>query len=423
MNIITLGCSKNLVDSENLMGELKVRGMDVMHESTEDADFVIINTCGFIGDAKEESIDTILRYAAAKKAGKYDKLFVTGCLSQRYAAELKNELHEVDGFYGTEDIPAILMDMGFDPKKELQGERFITTPAHYAYLKISEGCDRKCSFCAIPLIRGKHKSRTPESILDEARYLISKGVKELILIAQDLTWYGIDLFKKQTLGSLLEQMAQLEGAEWIRLHYAYPASFPHDVIDIMRRHDNICNYLDIPLQHISDPILRSMKRSVGSEESHRLIEKIRKEIPDVALRTTMLVGYPGETDDDFEQLMRFVEKSRFERMGVFTYSPEEGTAAYGLKDDVPDTVKTERMEALLELQQQISLELNEDKIGKTFKTLIDRKEGSVMIGRTEYDSPEVDNEVIITDTSLIPGNFYDIRISGASEFDLRGEKR
>ena len=422
VNIITLGCSKNLVDSENLLGEIKARGLDVMHESDEASDYVIINTCGFIGDAKEESINIILDYAAAKKNGEIEKLFVTGCLSQRYATQLKEEIHDVDGFYGTEDIPAILRDLGFDPKKDLIGERLITTPSHYAYLKISEGCDRKCSFCAIPLIRGNHKSRTPESLVKEAEYLVSKGVNELILIAQDLTWYGIDLYKKQSLAPLLKQLSDVKGAEWIRLHYAYPASFPMDVLEIMRDRDNICNYLDIPLQHISDPILKSMKRSVGSAESYRLIEKIRNTIPNVSLRTTMMVGYPGETEDDFRQLMNFVEESRFERLGVFTYSSEEGTSSFDLKDDVPEALKQERLEELLAIQQNISLQLNEDKIGKTFKTIIDAQEGDVMIGRTEYDSPEVDNEVIIQDLSLTPGEFYDIRIKSASEFDLIGEK-
>jgi len=422
VNIITLGCSKNLVDSENLLGELKARGLEVMHESDQDSDYVIINTCGFIGDAKEESVDTILDYAAAKKNGRFEKLFVTGCLSQRYASQLREEIHEVDGFYGTEDIPAILRDLGFDPRKDLHGERVITTPSHYAYLKIAEGCDRSCSFCAIPLIRGKHISRTPESLVKEAEMLVSKGVKEVILIAQDLTWYGIDLYKQQMLGELLQKLSDIKGLEWIRLHYAYPASFPEDVLEIMRSRENICNYLDIPLQHISDPILKSMKRSVGSAETYKLMEKIKTQVPGAALRTTMLVGYPGETEEDFRALMRFVEQSRFDRLGVFTYSPEEGTSAYELTDDVPDEIKQERMEELLALQQNISLELNEARIGQTYKTIIDRREGDISIGRTEYDSPEVDNEVIIHDTSLEIGQFYNIRISAASEFDLIGEK-
>lgn len=422
VNIITLGCSKNLVDSENLLGELKVRGMEVMHESDDYADYVIINTCGFIGDAKEESVDTILRYASAKKQGQLEKLFVTGCLSQRYAAELRSEMHEVDGFYGTEDIPGILRDLGYDPKKDLIGERVITTPSHYAYLKISEGCDRKCSFCAIPLIRGKHRSRTIESLVEETQYLVSKGVKELILIAQDLTWYGIDLYKRQALADLLRSLSDVNGLEWIRLHYAYPASFPEDVLNVMRERDNICNYLDIPFQHISDNILKSMKRGVGSAETYRLVEKIRNTIPGVSLRTTMLVGYPGETDQDFWQLTKFVEETRFERLGVFTYSPEEGTKAFDLVDDIPDNIKVMRMEALLDVQQNISLELNEDKIGKTYKTIIDKQEGSFMSGRTAFDSPDVDNEVIVYNTDLQVGNFYDIRIVSATEFDLTGEK-
>lgn len=422
VNIITLGCSKNLVDSEKLLGALHAAGMEVMHESDEKSDYVIINTCGFIGDAKEESIETILRYAEARKDGRIEKLFVAGCLSQRYAAELRKEIHEVDGFYGTEDIPAILRDLGYDKEKKLVGERFLTTPPHYAYLKISEGCDRRCSFCAIPLIRGKHVSRTIESLCEETRFLVSKGVKEIILIAQDLTWYGNDLYGKQMLAPLLEQLSEIAGVEWIRLHYAYPASFPDDVVSVMRNHRNICRYLDIPLQHVSDHILRSMRRGIDGNGTRALIDKLRREVPGLALRTTMLVGYPGETDKDFLELMQFVSESRFERLGVFTYSPEEGTASYGLANDVPEDVKQERMEALLQLQQEISLSLNEHKIGQTFRTLIDGHEDGVALGRTEYDSPEVDNEVVIHDDTLIAGNFYDIRITGASEFDLVGEK-
>ena len=422
VNIITLGCSKNLVDSENLLGSLKAAGLDVMHEADIPSDYVIINTCGFIGDAKEESIETILRYAEARKDGRIEKLFVAGCLSQRYAAELRKEIHEVDGFYGTDDIPAILRDLGYDKEKKLVGERFLTTPPHYAYLKISEGCDRRCSFCAIPLIRGKHLSRTIESLCEETRYLVSKGVKEIILIAQDLTWYGRDLYGKQMLAPLLEQLSEIAGVEWIRLHYAYPASFPDDVVSVMRDRKNICRYLDIPLQHISDHLLKSMHRGIDEKGSRALIKKLRKELPGLALRTTMLVGYPGETEKDFRELMQFVRESRFERLGVFTYSPEEGTASFDLADDVPEDVKQERMEALLQLQQEISLSLNEQKIGQAFRTLIDGHEDGVALGRTEYDSPEVDNEVVIHDDTLIPGNFYDIRITGASEFDLVGEK-
>jgi len=422
VNIITLGCSKNLVDSENLLGSLKARGMEVMHESNEAADYVIINTCGFIGDAKEESIDTILRYAQGKKDGLFEKLFVTGCLSQRYATHLKDEIHEVNGFYGTDDIPAILNDLGFDPKKELISDRFLTTPSHYAYLKISEGCDRKCSFCAIPLIRGKHKSRSMESLVSEAEYLVSQGVKELILIAQDLNWYGKDLYKEQKLAELLEKLSDVKGVEWIRLHYAYPASFPVKVLDVMRERDIICNYLDIPLQHISDTVLKSMKRGIDGHDTRKLVKEIRERVPGVALRTTMLVGYPGETDDDFRELLQFVKESRFERLGVFTYSAEEGTSSFDLPDDIPYELKQERMEELLAVQQQISLELNEAKLGKVFKVIIDGKEGDIMTGRTEYDSPEVDNEVIIRDTSLKQGAFYDIKVVSASEFDLFGEK-
>ena len=422
VNIITLGCSKNLVDSENLLGSLKARGMEVMHESNEAADYVIINTCGFIGDAKEESIDTILRYAQGKKDGRFEKLFVTGCLSQRYASHLKDEIHEVDGFYGTEDSPTLLNALGFDPKKDLIADRFLTTPSHYAYLKISEGCDRKCSFCAIPLIRGKHKSRSMESLVSEAEYLVSQGVKELILIAQDLNWYGKDLYKEQRLAELLEKLSDVQGVEWIRLHYAYPASFPVKVLDVMRERDIICNYLDIPLQHISDTVLKSMKRGIDGHDTRKLVKEIRERVPGVALRTTMLVGYPGETDDDFRELLQFVKESRFERLGVFTYSAEEGTSSFDMPDDVPYELKQERMEELLAVQQQISLELNEAKLGKVFKVIIDGKEGDIMTGRTEYDSPEVDNEVIIRDTSLKQGAFYNIKVVSASEFDLFGEK-
>ncbi|MCD4723843.1 MAG: 30S ribosomal protein S12 methylthiotransferase RimO [Bacteroidales bacterium] len=422
VNIITLGCSKNLVDSENLLGELKARGLEISHESEEPADYVIINTCGFIADAKEESINTILEYAEAKKNKQFEKLFVTGCLSQRYASQLRSEIREVDGFYGTEDIPAILKDLGFDPRKELIGERYLTTPSHYAYLKISEGCDRRCSFCAIPLIRGNQRSSTTESLVKETEYLVSKGVKELILIAQDLTWYGMDLYKEQKLATLLEKLSDIKGLEWIRLHYAYPASFPDDVFRVMRERDNICNYLDIPLQHISEPILKSMKRSIGSTETKKLVYKLRELLPDIALRTTMLVGYPGETEENFMELMRFVEESRFDRLGVFAYSAEEGTSSFNLTDDVPEALKQERVERLMELQQSISLKLNEKKIGKVFKTIIDAKEGEVFLGRTEYDSPEVDNEVIISDNSVRIGEFYKIRVSSATEFDLVGEK-
>lgn len=422
VNIITLGCSKNLVDSENLLGELKARGLEISHESEEPADYVIINTCGFIADAKEESINTILEYAEAKKNKQFEKLFVTGCLSQRYASQLRSEIHEVDGFYGTEDIPAILKDLGFDPRKELIGERYLTTPSHYAYLKISEGCDRRCSFCAIPLIRGNQRSSTTESLVKETEYLVSKGVKELILIAQDLTWYGMDLYKEQKLATLLEKLSDIKGLEWIRLHYAYPASFPDDVFRVMRERDNICNYLDIPLQHISEPILKSMKRSIGSTETKKLVYKLRELLPDIALRTTMLVGYPGETEENFMELMRFVEESRFDRLGVFAYSAEEGTSSFNMTDDVPEALKQERVERLMELQQSISLKLNEKKIGKVFKTIIDAKEGEVFLGRTEYDSPEVDNEVIISDNSVRIGEFYKIRVSSATEFDLVGEK-
>lgn len=422
LNIITLGCSKNLVDSEILLGALKNKGLQVFHESPGRSDYVIINTCGFINDAKEESIDTILEYAEARKEGRIEKLFVCGCLSQRYKKELQEEIHDVDGFYGTDEVAAIISDLGFDPQKDLYGERVLTTPSHYAYMKISEGCDRSCSFCAIPLIRGRHVSRPVESLVSEAESLVSRGVKELILIAQDLSWYGIDLYKERRLPELLEQLASVKGLEWIRLHYAYPASFPMEVLRVMKDHENICNYLDIPLQHISEHILRSMKRGAGSAETRKLVREIRESIPDLALRTTMMVGYPGETDQDFRELMDFVRESRFERLGVFTYSPEEGTSSYTLKDDVPETLKQERMEELMALQQDISLEINQSRIGEVYKVLIDGQEDNIMTGRTEYDSPEVDNEVIIRDLSLRAGEFHNVRIRSASEFDLEGEK-
>ncbi len=421
VNIITLGCSKNLVDSEVLMGQLRAGQIDVVHESDEPSDVVVVNTCGFINDAREESIETILRYAEAKKQGQVGKVFVMGCLSQRYKKELEAELLEVDGFYGVNDLPAILKDLGVDYKKELVGERLLTTPKHYAYLKISEGCNKKCSFCAIPLIRGKHVSKPIEELVHEASHLARQGVREIILIAQDLTFYGYDLYRERKLGELLEELSKVNGIEWIRLHYAYPSDFPVGLAEIMGNNPKICNYLDIPLQHISDPLLRSMNRGVTKEKTLHLLETIRENNPGIAIRTTLIVGYPNETDEHFEELKAFVKEQRFDRLGVFTYSPEEKTAAWYLQDTVPEEVKKARMEEIMEIQQQISLEKNHEKIGKTLKVLIDRKEGEYYIGRSEFDSPEVDNEILITSSQFIEiGNFYQILVKNADYFDLYG---
>ena len=421
INLITLGCSKNLVDSEVLMGQLGNK-YQIIHDSDEKSDVVIINTCGFIHDAKEESIDTILRAVESKKSGDLKKVFVMGCLSQRYKKDLQEEIDNVDGFFGVNELPQILKSLHVDYKKELVGERKLTTPAHYAYLKISEGCDRTCSFCAIPLIRGKHKSKTKEEIIDEAHYLASKGVKELLLIAQDLTYYGIDIYRKRELADLVRQISEVEGIRWIRLHYLYPHAFPDDLLKEMVENPKVCKYVDIPLQHISDRILRSMNRRIDSKGTISLIERIKGEVPDVAIRTTMIVGYPGETEDEFQELMDFVRKYRFDRLGVFTYSAEEHTQAFLLEDDVPEEVKQDRADRLMMLQQEISFELNKEKEGKTFLTLIDRNEGDHYIGRTESDSPEVDNEVLIPvdGNDLEVGGFYDITITKADFFDLYG---
>jgi ribosomal protein S12 methylthiotransferase len=421
INIVTLGCSKNLVDSEMLMGQLKAAKVDVAHESGLPADVVVINTCGFINDAKEESIDTILQYAEAKKAGKVRKVYVMGCLSQRYRKELEAEMLEVDGFFGVNDLPQILRELGVDYRKELVGERMLTTPSHFAYLKISEGCDKKCSFCVIPLIRGKHISRPLDELVKETALLAAKGVKEIILIAQDLTSYGIDLYGKRNLRSLLEQLSEVEGIEWIRLHYAYPANFPIEILDLIRDNPKICKYIDIPLQHISDPVLRSMKRGVTQAKTLHLLETIRTIIPQAAIRTTLIVGYPNETDADFEALKAFVKKQQFDRLGVFTYSPEENTSSYNIPDNIPEDVKKFRMEEIMEIQQEISLEKNSRKIGNIYKVLIDRIEGENFIGRTEFDSPEVDNEILIrSQQSLQIGKFYPVRIDRADFFDLYG---
>ena len=425
IDIITLGCSKNLVDSERLMRQLEANGYRVTHDSDNpQGEIAIINTCGFIGDAKEESINTILEFCEAKEEGKLKKLYVMGCLSERYLKELKEEIPQVDKFYGKFNWNMLLDDLGKVYRTELTNERHLTTPRHYAYLKISEGCDRKCSYCAIPIITGRHVSRPKEEILEEVRSLVAEGVKEFQVIAQELTYYGIDLYGRQALPELIEQIASVPGVEWVRLHYAYPAQFPNDLLRVMRERENVCNYLDIALQHISDNVLRRMRRHVTKAETYSLIEKLRREVPGIHLRTTLMVGYPGETEDDFEQLKEFVRRARFERMGAFAYSEEEGTySAINFKDDVPESVKHKRLDELMAIQQELSAELSAAKIGKTMKVIIDRKEGDYYIGCTEFDSPEVDPEVLIKDTGkkLREGSFYDVRIIDADDFDLYAE--
>jgi len=424
INVITLGCSKNLVDSENLITQLRGNDYEVSHDTPElDGNVVIINTCGFIDVAKQESIDTIVEYAGIKKSGGIDKLYVTGCLSQRYKDDLEQEIPEVDAFFGTLEMPALLARLDADYKSELLGERQITTLPHYAYLKISEGCNRTCSFCAIPLMRGKHVSRPVEELVTEAQNLARRGVKELLLIAQELTYYGLDLYKTRELPRLLNALADVECIEWIRLHYAYPSKFPLEILDVMADRKEICNYLDIPLQHASDPVLDLMRRQITRAETEELLAKIRKKVPGIALRTTFLVGHPGETEDDFEQLLDFVRTQQFERVGVFQYSHEENTRGYELADDVPAEVKEERANRLMEVQQEISFAKNQAKIGQVYKTLFDRKEGKYYIGRTEADSPEVDNEVLVPAKGnyVRLGDFAEVRITGAEEFDLYGE--
>lgn len=423
INVVTLGCSKNLVDSEKLLGQLKANQLSVVHDSSDaDARTVVINTCGFIADAKEESVNTILEHVRAKQEGLIDKVFVMGCLSERYKDMLKTEIPEVDGIYGVNSLDQIVKDLGGNYKKDLVGERLQTTPGHFAYLKISEGCDRTCSFCAIPLIRGKHKSKLKEELVHEASLLAKSGVKEIILIAQDLTYYGVDLYKNQELPNLLLRLSDISGLEWIRLHYAYPASFPYEILKVMRTRPNICNYLDIPFQHISDPVLRNMRRGITSSQTYDLIQRLRDEVPGLTLRTTLLVGHPGETEKEFDELLAFVEKSRFDRLGVFTYSEEEDTFAAGkFKDIISQEEKERRAAALMEVQEQISLSLNEKRVGQTLKTLIDRKEGEFYVGRTEADSPEVDNEVLISSSAkLETGKFYQIKVTSADAFDLFG---
>jgi ribosomal protein S12 methylthiotransferase len=421
INVVTLGCSKNVYDSEVLMGQLKASNKDVVHEA--EGNIVVINTCGFINNAKEESVNTILEYVKKKEEGSVDKIFVTGCLSERYKPDLQKEIPSVDEYFGTTELPGLLKALGADYKHELIGERLTTTPKNYAYLKIAEGCDRPCSFCAIPLMRGKHKSTPIEEIVIEAEKLASKGVKELILIAQDLTYYGLDLYKKRNLAELLEALVKVEGIEWIRLHYAFPTGFPLDVLEVMNREPKVCNYLDIPLQHISDHILKSMRRGTTKEKTTKLLQEFRKAVPDMAIRTTLIVGYPGETVEDYLELKKWVADMRFERLGCFTYSHEEKTHAFNLEDDVPEDVKQERANEIMELQSQISWELNQEKIGKEFKVVIDRKEGNYFVGRTEFDSPDVDNEVLIDATKnyLKTGEFAMVKITEAADFDLYAE--
>lgn len=421
INVVTLGCSKNVYDSEVLMGQLKAGGKNVVHE--QEGNIVVINTCGFINNAKEESINTILDYVQQKEAGLIDKVFVMGCLSERYKPDLEKEIPDVDQYFGTSELPALLKVLGADYKHELIGERLTTTPKNYAYLKISEGCDRPCSFCAIPLMRGAHISTPIEALVTEAEKLAAKGVKELILIAQDITYYGLDLYKKRALADLLRALVKVEGIEWIRIHYAFPTGFPMDVIEVMKEEPKICNYLDIPLQHISDPILASMKRGTTQEKTTKLLKKFREAMPEMAIRTTLIVGYPGETQADFEALKSFVKEMRFDRLGCFTYSHEENTTAYDLEDDVPEEVKLARANEIMEIQSQISWELNQQKIGKTFRCLIDRKEGNYFVGRTEYDSPDVDNEVLIDAKKhyVKIGDFVEVKIIDATDYDLYGE--
>lgn len=421
INIVTLGCSKNIYDSEVLMGQLKANGKNVAHEKK--GEIVVINTCGFIENAKEESINTILNFVEQKEQGLVEKVFVTGCLSERYKPELEKEIPNVNQYFGTKDLPLLLKALGADYKHELVGERLTTTPRHYAYLKIAEGCDRPCSFCAIPLMRGSHTSVPIENLVKEAEKLAKKGTTELILIAQDLTYYGLDLYKKRALADLLRSLVKIKGIEWIRLHYAFPTGFPEDVLDVIREEPKVCNYIDIPLQHISTPILKSMRRGTTKEKTNALLDSFRKKVPGIAIRTTLICGYPGETEEDFQEMKQWVKEQRFDRLGCFTYSHEENTHAYNLEDDVPQEVKEKRVEEIMEIQSQISYELNEEKIGKKFKVLIDRIEGDYFVGRTEFDSPDVDNEVLISakDTYLSIGKFVEVEILEASEFDLIGK--
>ena len=421
INVVTLGCSKNVYDSEVLMGQLRANNKEVVHE--QEGNVVVINTCGFIANAKEESVNTILEFVQKKKEGLVDKVFVTGCLSERYKPDLQKEIPDVDQYFGTTELPGLLKALGADYKHELIGERLTTTPKNYAYLKIAEGCDRPCSFCAIPIMRGKHKSTPMEDLVTEAEKLAATGVKELILIAQDLTYYGLDLYKKRNLAELLEKLVAVSGIEWIRLHYAFPTGFPMDVLDLMNKEPKICNYIDIPLQHIANPILKSMRRGTTKAKTTKLLKDFRAAVPNMAIRTTLIVGYPGETQEDFETLRDWVQEMRFERLGCFTYSHEENTHAYNLEDDVPQDVKMERANAIMEIQSHISWELNQQKIGQEFSVIIDRKEGGYYVGRTEFDSPDVDNEVLINaeEGYLRTGEFFTVKITGAEDFDLYAE--
>lgn len=421
INVVTLGCSKNVYDSEVLMGQLRANDKEVVHE--QEGNVVVINTCGFIANAKEESVNTILDYVQKKESGEVDKVFVTGCLSERYKPDLQKEIPDVDEYFGTSELPNLLKALGADYKHELIGERLTTTPKNYAYLKIAEGCDRPCSFCAIPIMRGKHRSTPIEDLVEEANKLAAKGVKELILIAQDLTYYGLDLYKKRNLAQLLQELVKVEGIEWIRLHYAFPTGFPMDVLEVMKKEPKVCNYLDIPLQHISDAILKSMRRGTTQAKTTQLLRDFRAAVPEMTIRTTLIVGYPGETEEDFQTLKTWVEEMRFERLGCFTYSHEENTHAYQLTDDVPEEVKQQRASEIMELQSQISWELNQEKVGETLRCIIDRKEGKYFVGRSEFDSPDVDNEVLVDAAKhyLKVGEFVDLKIYEAADFDLYGE--
>lgn len=424
VNVVTLGCSKNVHDSEVLMGQLKGNRIDVVHESNniQANDIVVINTCGFIDNAKQESIDTILQFSELKEQGKINKVIVTGCLSERYKPELQTEISNVDAYFGTNDLPELLSTLGADYRHELLGERLLTTPSHFAYFKIAEGCNRPCSFCAIPLMRGKHVSKSIEELVKEAKFLASNGTKELILIAQDLTYYGLDIYGKRNLSDLLRNLSDVDGIEWIRLQYAYPSGFPMDILDAMNERSNICNYLDMPLQHISDNMLTAMRRGTSKQKQIDLVNKIRDKVPDIALRTTLICGYPGETEQDFNEMLQWVEDTRFDRLGCFTYSHEEKTHAHNFEDDVPEEVKQERVDEIMELQQGISYDINQNKVGQTYKVLIDRVDGDYFIGRTEYDSPEVDNEVVLdakTNYARI-GDFVQVQVDRAEDFDLYG---
>lgn len=425
VNVVTLGCSKNIVDSEVLMGQLKANNFNVEHESAnDDHNIVIINTCGFVENAKQESIDTILRYVEAKKDGAVEKVYVTGCLSERYKADLEKEIPDVDAYFGTRELPKILKTLKADYKHELVGERLLTTPNHYAYFKISEGCDRPCSFCAIPLMRGGHVSVSKEELVERAKKLAANGTKELLLIAQDLTYYGLDIYKKRELADLVDRLSDVNGIDWLRLHYAFPSGFPMEVLDVMNKKSNVTNYLDMPLQHISDNMLKSMKRGITKQKTIDLVNQIRDKVPGIAIRTTLIAGYPGETQKDHEEMLQWVEDTKFERLGIFTYSHEENTGAFKLKDDVSEDTKRERADAVMAVQQEISYNLNQAKIGNTYRVLFDRKESEFFVGRTEFDSPDVDNEVLVKatkDTYVRIGDFANVKIKDASDFDLYGD--